>query len=62
MDKKPKAGGASRKAKEPKLEDREQSERFIETARKIASDVESLEAFDAAIDAIIKTTAPKQKR
>ncbi len=38
MDKKPKAGDASRKAKKQKIEDKEQSERFIETAREIAVD------------------------
>jgi hypothetical protein len=41
--------GAPKKAKpkpKPKMTDKEQSERFIETARKLGADEESTERFD----------------
>ncbi|WP_442754692.1 hypothetical protein ACNHKD_08925 [Methylocystis sp. JAN1] len=52
MGKKPKAGGAPRKPKEPKLEDKEQSERFIQTARELGADEDQC-AFEAAFEKII---------
>ena len=53
MGKKPKAGGAPRKPKEPKLEDKAQSERFIATAREIGADT-SVRSLESAFDAIAR--------
>jgi hypothetical protein len=52
MDENPEAGGAPRWPKEPKLEDKEQCERFIETARELGAD-EGQQGFEAAFEKII---------
>lgn len=52
MDKKPKTRVAPRKAKQ-KIEDRAQSERFIQAAREIGAD-ESGKAFDKAVSKLLK--------
>jgi hypothetical protein len=52
MGKKPKARGAPRKPKEQKIEDKKQSERFIQTARELCAD-ENGEAFEQAASKII---------
>jgi hypothetical protein len=52
MDKKPKTGGATRKAKQQKLEDKEQSERFMQAAQDLgacASEKEFTEKFKRLI-------------
>jgi hypothetical protein len=53
MDKKPKARGAPRKPKKSKLEDKEQSERFIQTARELGAD-EIGDAFERVMKNIIR--------
>lgn len=57
MDKKPKAGGATRKAKQQNLEDKEQSERFIKTARELGVD-ESEKSFEELAE---KLLPPRRK-
>jgi hypothetical protein len=47
-----KAGTPKKRPAKPKLTDKEQSERFIETARELGSD-ESGRAFDRALDRIV---------
>ena len=63
MDKKPKARGAPRKTRQPKLEDKEQSERFIKIAREIGVD-ESGKPFNEAIRSIFyqKQGGPRKNR
>jgi len=52
--------GAPKKAKpKPKLTDKEQSERFIETARKLGVD-ESGDKFERTLDKIIRTPSPRK--
>jgi hypothetical protein len=51
-----KAGVPKKKKAKPKLSDKEQSERFIETARKLRVD-ESGEKFEAAVTRLIKPKA-----
>jgi hypothetical protein len=47
--------GAPKKAKpKPKLTDKEQSERFIETARKLGVDEESQKAFENTFRKIVR--------
>lgn len=58
MDKKPKAGRAPRKAKQ-KLEDKEQSARFIKTARELCAD-ESGSKFEVAIERIFPSQPKRQ--
>lgn len=53
MDKKPKARGAPRKAKQQKLDDKEQSERFIQTARELGAD-ETGENLEIAAKIILR--------
>jgi hypothetical protein len=48
-----KAGTPKKKPAKPKLTDKEQSERFIETARKLGAD-EDGQGFEAAISKILK--------
>jgi hypothetical protein len=48
-----KAGAPKKKKAKPKLTDKKQSERFIETARKLRVD-ESGKDFDRAIQTILK--------
>lgn len=48
MGKKPKAGGAPRKAKKQKLEDKEQSERFVQMARALDAD-ETGKKFESTV-------------
>jgi hypothetical protein len=48
-----KAGTPKKANPKPKLTDKEQSERFIETARELGAD-ESGQRFDAAISKILK--------
>ncbi|MBR1215934.1 hypothetical protein [Bradyrhizobium sp. JYMT SZCCT0180] len=50
-----KAGVPKKQKAKPKLTDKEQSERFKETARKLGVD-ETGESFDAAFRKIIKQT------
>ena len=52
-----KAGVPKKQKAKPKLTDKEQSERFIKTARELGVD-ESGKAFDKIVDAVIKP-APK---
>lgn len=59
MGKKPKAGGAPRKRREQKLEDREQSERFIATAQELGAD-ESGACFENAARKIIHAVRPRK--
>ena len=55
-----KAAGPPKKAKpKPKLSDKEQSERFKETARKLGVD-ESGKDFERAVDRIISTPSPRK--
>lgn len=51
MDKKPKAGGAKKKAPLKKAEDEKQFERFVETAGQIGA---SEKSFDEAFAKIVK--------
>lgn len=55
-----KAGVPKKQKAKPKLDDKEQSERFKQTARELGAD-ESGEEFDRALDRIIKPEkgAPK---
>lgn len=53
MDKKPKARRASREAKRSKLEDKEQSKRFIATAMELGGEKIG-DAFERAMEAIVK--------
>jgi hypothetical protein len=55
-----KAGTQKKKKAKPKLTDKEQSERFIETARELGAD-ESVEAFERAFAQIVPPTTPKRK-
>jgi len=58
MDKKPKAGGAPKKAKpesKPKAKDEKQFERFIETARMLGVD-ESGKEFETVIRKVLSKT------
>jgi hypothetical protein len=50
----PKAGVPKKKKAKPKLTDKEQSERFIETARKLRVD-ESGAAFEIAVKKLISS-------
>ena len=53
--------GAPKKAKpKPELTDKEQSERFIETARKLRVD-ESGEAFEKVFETISKPKVPRRQ-
>ncbi len=63
MGKKPKAGSAPRKAKEQKLEDGEQSERFIQTARELGIGDDCEGRFESAFKAIARDEGlpPSQK-
>lgn len=59
MDKKPKAGGAKKKAiPKKKATDEKQFERFIETARTLDAD-EGGKEFERAFAKIIKPVKPK---
>jgi hypothetical protein len=61
MDKKPKAGGAPKKAKpKTKAKDEKQFERFIETARKLGVD-ESGKEFERAISSVFRPKARPQR-
>jgi hypothetical protein len=51
-----KAGTPKKKKAKPKLTDKEQSERFKETARELGVD-ESGAAFDKAFDSLVKRPA-----
>ncbi len=61
MGKKPKAGGAPRKAQEPKLEDKEQSERFIQAARELGAD-ETGATFEKAFPMIVKSNRDQKPK
>lgn len=57
-----KAAGPPKKQKpKPKVSDKEQSDRFIETARELGVD-ESGEAFERALDRIVKQDAKEFPR
>jgi len=52
-----KAGAPKKKKAKPKLSDKEQSERFIQTARKLRVD-ESGENFEKTFRAVVKPNRP----
>jgi hypothetical protein len=54
-----KAGAPKKKKAKPKLSDKEQSERFIETARKLGVD-ESGREFESTIEKIARQKSAKE--
>jgi hypothetical protein len=60
MAAKPKTRGSGAKKKAPSKEQKEQSERFIETARKLGTD-ESGKSFDAAVSVLLRSSRAVKK-
>ena len=56
-----KAGARPKQKAKPKLTDKEQSERFIETARELDAD-ESGKKFESTIDRILTSSQPTHNR